>query len=1221
MHRNGFKVLGAVMLLTLATTQRAPAQAYIDGDGSILPDAFNILFPIQNPRGCGGGGPGVMAQNWLPRIDGDGNLLPNFAGDVTYNPAPGDAIGPAGVDWAQSPGDGFRYGTLLDEGFGIWYDSGFIEAQLGFRPENDAHCINFQDRYVNVVNAETGAGWPGDNVLGIAVTWVENVTGEAIAVDICTSADDSVQCWVNNKMVTNVSACRGGNAGCQETRPAVLPAGVSKITGLCWEGGGGHNMTIGIIVDGTRVGPDNGIVEFLGPNTDGDLEGQEQAQIVRAIPADVGNCPEGSKTVTLSVTGPDVGATDLTERITGDIGDIEVTSETAEVVLDFADVPTVLDGSGMEVVFVGNDAGGGSDDIDNGDGTRTSISTSGGDIWSGGDDFIYNYKEVEGDFDISIAQSDYTHENGAGRWGKMGLMARQMDDGVLDRCQRFTMNQFHGPHNDDVARTAGRRNHGECGGGMYELGHPGLAGGSPAGARPGYLRMTRRGNIFQSWYSSTEPEEPLSDDSWIAGHAENWGASAPESVAIGVANSEHNSDGALPHSFVYEFLSQGDPPPPPLLAVLVNWSAVSNDDLVAGVSYTVTAGSPSSLNLSAIHASGGAAGPGGLWLDPDAQCANRTIADGTCPAEKVITGSAEGGGGADDDVITLQETIISSAAPAPAGGPNDLANDACEDAISVAIPSVTAGSTTGATPDPNGCADGNNDNSPAVWYSIVGDGHTITVSTCGDSAYDTSVSAYSGGCGDLTCIVSNDDNCPSERVQSTVTVDSAEGEEILIRVHGWSGESGDYTLYVSTSAPHFVDLREISHDGVVGDKLGLGPGLTETGNGNWAYPAGQLLFGPIQQEGGNGHAPGHDRASADFLDDGDTNECNVMPVEGDLLNPDFDSMTHASGIQNPAVGTDGAGNGIWRYVPNTGGGGHCGVNYNEVGGGGDQIMHVAVFYLHLAEAAGVQFGTSSDDSVQLLVGSGDCGDVQEVGYVNAGRGWANCNQQDVWAPVFLGAGTHRVMMKVFEGGGGHGGQVFVRGADGGILGGASAGFDPDSPPDGDIPVIGSTITWEVSLADARDGVSYIVSDGDDDGGGASHGGTAAVTIGGATAGFIDGPSTTVGDTSTTVEAGACGVKNAANDWNRDGAADLSDAVSIFSHLFQGGDGFACGGLDAAGTIAVHDSNGDGGVDMSDGISLLQYLFSGGAEPQPIVLAAGDCVLMLDCADGVEDSCE
>ena len=58
MPRNGFKVLGAVMLLTLATTQRAPAQAYIDGDGSILPDAFNILFPIQNPTGCGGGGPG-----------------------------------------------------------------------------------------------------------------------------------------------------------------------------------------------------------------------------------------------------------------------------------------------------------------------------------------------------------------------------------------------------------------------------------------------------------------------------------------------------------------------------------------------------------------------------------------------------------------------------------------------------------------------------------------------------------------------------------------------------------------------------------------------------------------------------------------------------------------------------------------------------------------------------------------------------------------------------------------------------------------------------------------------------------------------------------------------------------------------------------------------------------------------------------------------------------
>ncbi|MBI4607276.1 MAG: hypothetical protein HY721_35370, partial [Planctomycetes bacterium] len=61
------------------------------------------------------------------------------------------------------------------------------------------------------------------------------------------------------------------------------------------------------------------------------------------------------------------------------------------------------------------------------------------------------------------------------------------------------------------------------------------------------------------------------------------------------------------------------------------------------------------------------------------------------------------------------------------------------------------------------------------------------------------------------------------------------------------------------------------------------------------------------------------------------------------------------------------------------------------------------------------------------------------------------------------------------------------------------------------------------------------------------------------------------------------------DANGDGAADISDAVTILEYLFTGTQGLPC--LDAA------DANVDGGVDMSDAIYLLAYLFSGGPKPE------------------------
>jgi len=189
----------------------------------------------------------------------------------------------------------------------------------------------------------------------------------------------------------------------------------------------------------------------------------------------------------------------------------------------------------------GGDPGGVDGEPDFDRGIVSNTSTTGGDIWTGGDDFTFDYTELAGDFDVAMEILEYTHATGAGRWGKMGLMARR----ELTRDSEFLMTQFHGPSNEDTARQAGRRQHGNAGGGMYETN----MAGNP-GARPAVIRLTRRGNNFQSWWAAEVPDDPFDDAGWIAGPREVR-ATMPEAVYVGFANSEHNSDGAGAQTVVY----------------------------------------------------------------------------------------------------------------------------------------------------------------------------------------------------------------------------------------------------------------------------------------------------------------------------------------------------------------------------------------------------------------------------------------------------------------------------------------------------------------------------------------------------------------------------------------------------------------------------------------------------------------------------------------------
>jgi len=214
-----------------------------------------------------------------------------------------------------------------------------------------------------------------------------------------------------------------------------------------------------------------------------------------------------------------------------------------------------------QYIFIGMDAGDNSHGTyDRKSGVYTSASTSGGDIGSDGDDFLFQYTEISGDFDIAIEILQYAHSTGWGRWGKFGLMARQTDfrnpnnPKIQDETlSRYTMIQAHGPGGEDPARVALRRIHGIAGSEEYG------AGGGPI---PRFLRLTRRGNIVQGWISNDSgladgTLNPYNDCNWHPGYAHEWtaqGGMVPRDLLVGFANSEHYSNGAATQTVQFRIL-------------------------------------------------------------------------------------------------------------------------------------------------------------------------------------------------------------------------------------------------------------------------------------------------------------------------------------------------------------------------------------------------------------------------------------------------------------------------------------------------------------------------------------------------------------------------------------------------------------------------------------------------------------------------------------------
>lgn len=520
-------VTGAVALLLSVGLSEARAQ--YNPNGWIQTGGWNLLFPLLNPDGCAGGGAAKMAGNWIaPHEIG---LEDPKAGDEWDDIAFGGA--------ALSPG----WGAAALNPVPIWVSEQFLEGAFPGLDIPSGDVVDYQ-AMVDVLNAATGAGIPGDNVVGIATTYVENLTGAPLAVQICTASDDSVQAWVNNVMVTNVSSCRGTADDCAERNPAVLVPGMNKIATLTWEGGGGWGFRLAIEVGGAKQNDASSLVRFVGPGTN--QTGQVVYGATRSILSDPFICDQSAVTVQIRGNAAFDGSAPVTivETLSHATGEpLVVSNVTGGGVLEELYVNSPLQPVGLlsdhRVVGTAPCGGGSTTTFTDGgtpadptDDEYTSVSQTGRDIWDAGDanndSFEFAYVRASGDFDVAIMITGKENTT-ATRWGKWGLMARW----DYDRASRYTIIQDHSNDPQDPCRLAGRTVHRSTGN-MYEDVRP---DGAPD--HPNFLRLTRTGNVVRGYIS----DDPSSLGWTQVGRDDDWGPGMPAEVLLGFANSQHNSGG------------------------------------------------------------------------------------------------------------------------------------------------------------------------------------------------------------------------------------------------------------------------------------------------------------------------------------------------------------------------------------------------------------------------------------------------------------------------------------------------------------------------------------------------------------------------------------------------------------------------------------------------------------------------------------------------------
>ena len=181
----------------------------------------------------------------------------------------------------------------------------------------------------------------------------------------------------------------------------------------------------------------------------------------------------------------------------------------------------------------------------------------------------------------------------------------------------------------------------------------------------------------------------------------------------------------------------------------------------------------------------------------------------------------------DDNVSAIcpsTETDVTSSSTRPnirfgwAAASNDLVCNATPTSCGQTLSGSTINSTLSGTNEGISC--GNDQTMPGVWFSIQGNGQTITASLCGTSSWDSKISVFSGSsCSVLTCVGGIDDNGPScSGTPASYSWNSVSGLNYFILVHGYN-TNNSFSLSLSCTAnvpsnPILISILENSGNAV-----------------------------------------------------------------------------------------------------------------------------------------------------------------------------------------------------------------------------------------------------------------------------------------------------------------------------------------------------------------------------------------------------------------------
>ena len=192
-----------------------------------------------------------------------------------------------------------------------------------------------------------------------------------------------------------------------------------------------------------------------------------------------------------------------------------------------------------------------------------------------------------------------------------------------------------------------------------------------------------------------------------------------------------------------------------------------------------------------------------------------------------------------------------------------------------------------------------------MWFTFVGDGndYSVTAAPCGDNPIgdgDTQLAVYSGGCGNLTAVVCNDDDPDAPDFRATVNFTAEEGVTYYMMVDGFGPDFeqfGEYCLEVTQTSEDLVtvtlnvdmsvvDMVSPAGVHVAGNFQGWTPDatpLTDNGDGTWSYTFATAPNTTLEYKFLNGDAWGTDEVNitADCGVDGGSGSFNRVLEVGE----------------------------------------------------------------------------------------------------------------------------------------------------------------------------------------------------------------------------------------------------------------------------------------------------------------------------------------------------